>query len=129
MENSQIRKRIFYTLFLISFMIVLIVITFNYVTANLGSILKFYKTGSPDVWAIAHGQKVEIGGEVIEVIGDDECGNGAGETYSCWMFSLTPGDGKQVLLSNGTTEVWTTASAGPGRIHLLRPNGYKVHAM
>jgi len=129
MVNNQSRKRIFYTLVLISLTVVLTGTTFNYITSNLGSILEVYKTESPDVLALGHGQKVEIDGEVVEVIGDDECGNGAGETYPCWIFSLTPGDGKQVLLSNGTSEIWTTASSGPGRFHFLRPNGDKVQAM
>lgn len=129
MRNYQPTKKSLSTLILASFTFTLIVVTFATITGDLGSILKVYKTESPDLWALPHGQKVDIGGEMVEVIGDDDCENGTGKTYSCWMFSLTPGDGKHVLLSNGTSEVWTTAAAGSGRIHLLRPNGYKVHAM
>lgn len=81
---------------------------------------------APSVWAIKNGATVDIGGEVVEIIGTDQCNNGFGDIYPCWTFSLIPGNTQIVNLSNGIQEIWTTQDAGKNRIFLVRPNGFKV---
>jgi hypothetical protein len=83
---------------------------------------------APKAWALSSGKSVNIGGETAEIIGTDNCSTGFGDTYSCWRFSLTPGDTQLVILSNGIQELWTTEDAGEGRVYLVRPNGFKVVA-
>lgn len=85
-----------------------------------------YNMSEPAVWSIKNGTEVDVGGDFVEIIGTDQCNNGFGDTYPCWKFSLIPGDTQLVTLSNGVQEIWTTQDAGEKRIHLVRPNGFKI---
>ncbi|MFA0809457.1 hypothetical protein [Microbulbifer epialgicus] len=81
---------------------------------------------APTLWALPDGKQVDIGGEVVSIIGTDKCSTGFGDTYPCWMFSLEPGSKQKITLSNGIQEVWISGDVGEGRIALLRPNGFPV---
>lgn len=85
-----------------------------------------YNMSPPTTWMIPGGKKVDIGGETVSIIGTDSCNTGFGGTYPCLLFSTVPGETQLVTLSNGLTEYWKTTDAGEGRIHLERPNGFKV---
>ncbi|USD59095.1 hypothetical protein J4N45_11185 [Vibrio sp. SCSIO 43140] len=84
---------------------------------------------APTVFYMNHGQEVDIGGEVTQIVGTDFCDNGLGEVFACWQFSLTEGDKQAVLLGNGTYELWTTVLNDANSYSLKRPNGVIVSAI
>jgi hypothetical protein len=83
----------------------------------------------PRYWMITSGKKVDIGDEIVSILGTDQCNTGFGNSYSCWMFSLEPSTETPVVLSNGLQELWRTVDEGEGVISLSRPNGFKVVAL
>ncbi|WP_454105786.1 hypothetical protein [Marinobacter sp. MBR-105] len=98
-------------------------------TSQSESIQKEFDLEQPEAWMIRDGQKVDIGDEVVEIVGSDSCNTGFGDSYPCWIFSLKPGATTPVTLSNGIREVWTTQKAGEVRVQLVRPDGQLVSAV
>ncbi|CAH1592583.1 hypothetical protein THF1C08_320028 [Vibrio jasicida] len=81
----------------------------------------------PTQWMVHHGEKVDIGGEVVAIVGTDKCFTAFG-TYPCWKYSLIGGDKQLVTLSNGIQEIWTTVENDNDSLSLVRPNGFVVVA-
>ncbi len=84
------------------------------------------KLSMPTVWMVSHGKEVDIGGEIVAVMGTDICNTGLGGSFPCWKFSLVDGDSQPVTLSNGIKEIWTTVGNENDSISLVRPNGFVV---
>lgn len=83
----------------------------------------------PTVYYMHHGQEVNIGTGITQIVGTDFCENGWGEIFSCWRFSLNEGDKSTVLLANGNYELWTTVLTESNTYALKRPNGVIVSAI